>query len=103
LATASPTLISDVGTRDGEVLRNDAAPNLVQHRIAFIAVDIEIAGHVPPRQIERMQGRDRRRIAHGKGKRVRARKPGLGEQQKMQTGINKPAMFRNILNPGGGL
>ena len=97
---------SDVETRDGEVLRNDAAPNLVQqlmHRIAFLAVDIEIAGHVPPRQIEQMQGRDRRRIAHGKAKRVRARKPGLEEQQKMQTGINKPAMFRNILNPGGGL
>jgi hypothetical protein len=56
--TASPTLIP-ILKRNGEVLRNDAAPNLIQQlmlRIAFLAVDIEIAGHVPPWQIERMQG-----------------------------------------------
>src|SRR5215813_7993871 len=74
---------SDIETLNGRIARNDAAPHLVQqlmHRIAFPAADIKIAGYVPPRQDQRMQGGDRRRIAHGKGKRVGTHKLGLGER-----------------------
>src|SRR6516165_7869100 len=83
LARRFADIDSDVETRNRRVLRDDAVPDLIQqliHRFAFLAVDIEKTRHVPPWQDQRMERSDRRGIAHGKGKRVRAYKPGLWER-----------------------
>lgn len=83
LARSLADIDPDIETGDGRVLRNDAAPDLVEqsmHRIAFLAIDIEIAGDVPPRQDQRMQRCDRRSIAQRKRERICTYKPGFGDR-----------------------
>jgi hypothetical protein len=91
---------SDIETRDGRVLRNDAAPDLLEqlmHGIAFLVLDVEITGDVPPWQDQRMQWVTREVSRTAKASAFAHRSRGFGSVQNTQADIRKPSLLPKIL------